>query len=161
MADVEQAQLWELRSLQGRRSELLPQVRAVFGDDSPHGRCLQAMILLERGDRAAAEAVAAPLLDSAAPAVFPADRSWTLAATFASELAAALEARPACQWLYDELTPLAAGAAVVGVAIALPGCRRPLTWACWPRPWAGPRRPGATSSGPWPSTTASARAPGP
>ena len=121
MADVEQAQLWELRSLQGRRSELLPQVRAVFGDDSPHGRCLQAIILLERGDRATAEAVAAPLLDSAAPAVFPADRSWTLAAAFASELAAALEARPACQWLYDELTPLAAGAAVVGVAIAFRG----------------------------------------
>lgn len=121
VADVEQAQLWELRSLQGRRSELLPQVRAVFGDDSPHGRCLQAIILLERGDRAAAEAVAAPLLDSAAPAVFPADRSWTLAAAFASELAAALEARPACQWLYDELTPLAAGTAVVGVAIAFRG----------------------------------------
>jgi len=121
VADVEQAQLWELRSLQGRRSELLPQVRAVFGDDSPHGRCLQAIILLERGDRAAAEAVAAPLLDSAAPAVFPADRSWTLAAAFASELAAALEARPACQWLYDELTPLAAGATVVGVAIAFRG----------------------------------------
>ena len=121
VADVEQAQLWELRSLQGRRAELLPQVRAVFGDHSPQGSCLQAMILLERGDRAAAEAVAAPLLDSAAPEAFPADRNWTLAATFASELAAALKVRPACQWLYDALGPLAGGAAVVGAAIAFRG----------------------------------------
>ena len=121
VADVEQAQLWELRSLQGRRSELLPQVRAVFGDDSPHGRYLLAMTLLERGDRGEAEAAAGPLLDLAAPPVFPADRNWTPSATFASELAATFGTRAACEWLYHALLPYAADAAVVGAAIVFRG----------------------------------------
>jgi hypothetical protein len=79
------------------------------------------MILLERGDRAAAEATAAPLLDGMTPEAFPADRSWTPAAAFVSELAAALGARPACQLLYDALAQLADGAVVIGAAIAFRG----------------------------------------
>ncbi|HVG66461.1 MAG TPA: AAA family ATPase [Actinomycetota bacterium] len=119
--DVELAQLWELRSLQGRRSELLPQARALFPDDSPQGRYFLAMTLLQRDDRGGAEAAAGPLLDLAAPPVFPADRNWTPSATFASELAATFGTRAAREWLYHALLPYAADAAVVGTAIVFRG----------------------------------------
>ena len=120
-ADVEFAQLWDLRGLQGRRSELLPQARALFGEDSPPGRYFLATALLEAGDRAGAEAAAAPLFDLPAPPVLPDNRLWAQSAAFASELAAALGAREACRWLYDALLPHAGGAVVVGVAIAFRG----------------------------------------
>jgi energy-converting hydrogenase Eha subunit A len=107
--------------LQGRRSELLPMVRALFGDDSPPGRYFVATTLLEQGDRAGAEAVAGPLLDLPAPPAFPADRTWVQSVAFACELAAALGARAACRWLYATLLPHADQAAVVGVAIAFNG----------------------------------------
>jgi hypothetical protein len=79
------------------------------------------MILLEEGDRAGAESTAAELLTGVVPLAFPADRNWAPAASFASELAAALGARAACRWLYDALTPLAGGVAVMGVAITFRG----------------------------------------
>jgi hypothetical protein len=120
-ADVELVQLWELRGLQGRRAELAGQARALFPDDSPPGRYFQAMILLEGGDREAAEAAAGPQLDAAVPPRFPADRNWLGSMSFAAELAAALGARPACRWLYDALLPHAAGAVVVGAAIVFRG----------------------------------------
>ena len=63
MACGELAQLWDLRGLQGRRAELLPLARALFLEDSPPGRYFLATTLLEEGDRAGAEAVAAPLFD--------------------------------------------------------------------------------------------------
>jgi hypothetical protein len=120
-ADVEQAQLWELRGLQGRRAELGQRLSALLPADSPQAIVSRALILLEQGDHAAAEATAAPLLDGTAPPDFPADRNWTVGASFAGELAAALGMRPACQWLYDALLPHAGGAAVVGAAIAFRG----------------------------------------
>jgi hypothetical protein len=117
-ADVEFAQL---RGLQGRRAELLPLARALFLEDSPPGRYFLATTLLEEGDRAGAEAVAAPLFDLPAPSALPADRMWVQSVAFASELAAALGARAACRWLHDALLPHADGAVVVGVAIAFRG----------------------------------------
>jgi hypothetical protein len=120
-ADVEFAQLWDLRGLQGRRAELLPLARALFLEDSPPGRYFLATTLLEEGDRAGAEAVAAPLFDLPAPSALPADRMWVQSVAFASELAAALGARAACRWLHDALLPHADGAVVVGVAIAFRG----------------------------------------
>jgi AAA ATPase domain len=120
-ADVEQAQLWELRALQGRRAELGQRLSALLPADSPQAIVSRALILLEQGDHAGAEATAAPLLDATAPPDFPADRNWTVGASFASELAAALGMRPACQRLYDALLPHAGGAAVVGAAIAFRG----------------------------------------
>jgi hypothetical protein len=120
-ADVELAQLWDLRGLQGRRSELLGLARALFGDDSPPGRYFLAMALLEEGDRAGAEAAAAPLFDLPAPPAFPPGRIWTQSAAFAGELAVALGARTACRWLYDALGPHADATVVVGVAIAFRG----------------------------------------
>jgi hypothetical protein len=120
-ADVEFAQLWDLRGLQGRRAELLPLARALFGDDSPPGRYFLATTLLEQGDRAGAEAAAAPLFDLPGPPAIPADRTWVQSVAFASELAAALGARTACRWLYDALGPHAEATVVVGVAIAFRG----------------------------------------
>jgi tetratricopeptide (TPR) repeat protein len=120
-ADVELAQLWDLRGLQGRRGELLPLVRALFPEDSPPGRYFLATILLEDGDRAGAEAVAAPMFDLTAPSALPADRIWLTSVAFASELAAALGTPAACRWLYDALLPHADGTVVVGVAIAFRG----------------------------------------
>jgi tetratricopeptide (TPR) repeat protein len=120
-ADVELAQLWELRGLQGRRAELLAQTLALFPDDTPQGRYFRAMILLEQGDRDGAEAAAGPLLDTALPPGVPADRNWLVSLTFAGELAAALGSRTACRWLYDALLPHAAEAAVVGTAIVFRG----------------------------------------
>ena len=120
-ADVEFAQLWDLRGLQGRRAELLPLAQALFLEDSPPGRYFLATTLLEEGDRAGAEAVAAPLFDLPAPSALPADRMWVQSVAFASELAAALGARAACRWLHDALLPHADGAVVVGVAIAFRG----------------------------------------
>ena len=121
VADVEHAQLWELRGLQGRRSELLPLGRALFGDDSPPGRGFLALTLLEQGDRAGAEAAAGPLLDLPAPPPFPADRTWLASVTYGSELAAALGARAACEWLYEALLPHAEKTVAIGVAIAFRG----------------------------------------
>jgi hypothetical protein len=120
-ADVEHAQLWELRGLQGRRSELLPLGRALFGDDSPAGRGFLALTLLEQGDHAGAEAAAGPLLDLPAPPPFPADRTWLASVTYASELAAALAARAACEWLYQTLLPHAEETVAIGVAITFRG----------------------------------------
>jgi len=119
--DVELAQLWELRGLQGRRAELLDAVRAVFGDDSPQGICLQALVRLDRADRAGAEAAAGPLLDGTVPPAIPADRNWTPAVSYASELVAALGVENACRWLYEALAPLAGGTVIVGAAIAFRG----------------------------------------
>ena len=121
VADVEHAQLWELRGLQGRRAELLALGRALFGDDSPAGRGFLALTLLEQGDRAGAEAAAGPPLDLAAPPPLPADRSWLASVTFAGELAAALGARAACEWLYEALLPHAEETVAIGVAIAFRG----------------------------------------
>ena len=121
VADVEHAQLWELRGLQGRRSELLPLGRALFGDDSPPGRGFLALTLLEQGDRAGAEAAAGPLLDLPAPPPFPADRTWLASVTYGSELAAVLGARAACEWLYEALLPHAEKTVAIGVAIAFRG----------------------------------------
>ena len=121
VADVEHAQLWELRGLQGRRSELLPLGRALFGDDSPPGRGFLALTLLEQGDRAGAAAAAGPLLDLPAPPPVPADRTWLASVTYASELAAALGARAACEWLYEALLPHAEETVAIGVAIAFRG----------------------------------------
>src|SRR4029450_2798241 len=98
-----------------------PRLPALFPDDSPQGVVLRALVLLEQGDRPGAEATAAPLLDPAAPRDFPADRNWTVGASFAAELAAALGARAACQGLDDAPLPPAGGAAVVGAAIAFRG----------------------------------------
>ena len=120
-ADVELAQLWELRGLQGRRAELRAQTEALFPDDTPQGRFFRAMLLLEQGDREGAEAAAGLLLDTAAPAGIPADRNWLVSFTFAAELAAALGSLAACRWLYDTLAPHAAEAAVVGTAIVFRG----------------------------------------
>ena len=121
VADVEHAQLWELRGLQGRRAELLGLTRTLFPDDSPEGRFFPAMALLEQGDRAGAEAAAGPLLEAAVPPAVPAGRTWVASMAFAAELAAALGARAACRWLYDALAPSAGGAAVIGAGIVFRG----------------------------------------
>jgi hypothetical protein len=118
--DVEQVQLWELRGLQGRRAEVAEQTRALFPDDSVQAHYYQAMVLLERGDRAGAEAAAGPLAHTD-PAALPKDRIWTLGLAFASELVVALGDRAGCQRVYDALAPLAGGAAVAGAAVAFRG----------------------------------------
>jgi hypothetical protein len=119
--DVEHAQLWELRGLQGRRDEVLGLTRALFPDDSPEGRYFLAMALLEQDDRAGAEAAAGPLLDATVAPELPAGRTWVASMAFASELAATLEARAACRWLYDTLAPHAGQAAVIGAGIVFRG----------------------------------------
>ncbi len=120
-ADVEFTQLWELRGEQGRRGELLERLRALLPDDMPPRRYFEAMTLLEQGDRKGAEQAAGPLQDLLDITALPADRNWLPAASFAAELAAALEVRPAYERLYQALAPYAAGAVVVGAAITFRG----------------------------------------
>jgi hypothetical protein len=120
-ADVEHAQLWELRGLQGRRAELLERTRGLFPDGSPEARYYLATALLEQGDRAGAGTAAAPLLEATVPAAVPAGRTWLTAMTFAAGLAAALGAEAACRWLYDTLAPHAGGAVVIGAGIVFRG----------------------------------------
>jgi hypothetical protein len=119
--DVEFAQLWELRGLQGSRGELLERSRGLFPDGSPEARYYLATALLEQGDRAAAGTAAAPLLEATVPPAIPAGRTWLTAMTFAAELAAALGAEAACRWLYDTLAPHAGGAVVIGAGIVFRG----------------------------------------
>jgi len=159
VADVEHAQLWELRGLQGRRAELLALGRALFGDDSPAGRGFLALTLLEQGDRAGAEAAAGP------PSTWPPRRryrptaaGWRRSPSRASWRPPWGPGRPA-SGCTRRCSPTPRRPWPSGWR-SPSGARSPTTWACWPRPWTGPRRPGPTSSTPWPSTSASAPGPG-
>ncbi len=131
-SDVEYSQLWELRSGQGRRSELLEGLRRLFPDESVQGRWFLAMSLLEQGDRHGAEAAAAPLLelDGAAP---PRDQNWLPGVAYAGELAALLGTHALCERLHDALAPHAGEAVVVGAAITFRGAS-PTTSGCWRTP---------------------------
>jgi tetratricopeptide (TPR) repeat protein len=121
--NVRDAQLWELRSAQGRRAELvaemLPRVRE--RDPQPESLWRQAVALLEQGDRAGALAVVGPLVEGD-PAAIPRDRSWLPAVALGGELAAGLGARPdQLEEHYRLLAPHAGGTLTIGVAIACAG----------------------------------------
>jgi hypothetical protein len=121
--NVRDAQLWELRSAQGRRAELvaemLPRVRE--RDPQPETLWRQAVALLEQGDRAGALAVVGPLLEGELASI-PRDRGWLPAVALGGELAAALGARPdQLEAHYRLLAPHAGGALTIGVAIAFAG----------------------------------------
>jgi hypothetical protein len=121
--NVRYAQLWELRSAQGRRAELvaemLPRVRE--RDPQPENLWYQAVALLEQGDRAGALAVVGPLLEGDL-ATIPRDRGWLPAVALGGELAAALGARPdQLEQHYRLLAPHAGGTLTIGVAIACYG----------------------------------------
>jgi tetratricopeptide (TPR) repeat protein len=121
--NVRYAQLWELRSAQGQRSELvaemLPRVRE--RDPQPENLWRQAVALLEQGDRAGALAVVGPLLEGDLAAI-PRDRGWLPAVALGGELAAALGARPdQLEEHYRLLAPHAGGTLTIGVAIVCAG----------------------------------------
>ncbi len=153
VADVEQAQLWELRSLQGRRSELLPQVRAVFGgrlaagvlppghDPAGAGRPRRRRGggRPAAGQRGPGGVPGRPELDPGGHLRERAGRRPGRCARPASGCTTRSARWPAARRSSGRRSPS--------------GVPSTTTWACWPRPWAGRRRPGATSSGPWPSTS--------
>jgi hypothetical protein len=117
--DVQHEQLWDLRSAQGRRTELLEQMRALLPDGTPQWHGILALSLLERGDLEGAEAAAGALPEVGAAA--PKDRNWMVAAAYGSELLAAGGDRGTRERLYDALAPYAGGAVVVGAAITVKG----------------------------------------
>jgi hypothetical protein len=156
--NVRDAQLWELRSAQGRRvelvAEMLPRVRE--RDPQPESLWRQAVALLEQGDRASALAVVGPLLESDLAAI-PRDRGWLPAVALGGELAAGLGARPdQLKEHYRLLAPHAGGTLTIGVAIACAGAIDHYL-GCWPPPSAAPPRRAATWSGRWRPTSAWAR----
>jgi hypothetical protein len=117
---VEFAQLWDLRSAQGRRRELMETLGSGLPADSPITICCAAMAALEAGRREQAEAILRelPELD---PSALPMDRSWMVALAWIGELAAGLGDPVLCQRVRDALAPYDGGAVVIGAAVTFHG----------------------------------------
>jgi tetratricopeptide (TPR) repeat protein len=127
--DVRIAQLWEVRTLQGRRRELLVDARRALPPDSAQRRYIEVMCLVEDGDVPGAGAHVAPLMRMG-PDALPRDRGWATAMSCAAELAAAVYGdggaiddndRPGGEALLDALAPFEADTVVIGAAIAARG----------------------------------------
>jgi tetratricopeptide (TPR) repeat protein len=117
---VEFAQLWDLRSAQGRRRELMETLGSRLPPDSPITICCAAMAALEAGRREQAEAVVRELPDLD-PSALPMDRSWMVALAWIGELAAGLGNLALCRRARDALAPYDGGAVVIGAAVTFHG----------------------------------------
>jgi hypothetical protein len=122
VADVHADQLWQLRTEQGRRAELLDGTTgaALFADPhSPAALCMRALTLLAADRRAEAEQVIAPLR----PPAFggPVGRNYLLDRAMAGELAIGLGHLPTARMLYDGLAPYAGSAIVSGALVSFHG----------------------------------------
>jgi hypothetical protein len=119
--DVYHDQLWDLRSLQGRRGELAGTAPTVFPDpESVQARGLAALTLLARGDRARAAELSAALVD-AQPDRVPLDAQWLTNSAYATELIVALGPTSAAEDLYRGLLPYADAVVVSGAAVTVKG----------------------------------------
>jgi hypothetical protein len=120
-ADVHFEHSWDLAVAQGRLGSAMGLVQQAFPDaESVVARGLRTLVLLAAGDRAGAEELAAPMLESPPATTVPSGQ-WLLDLAYAVDLVAGLEARLPAQWLYDTLLPYADLVVVSGVAVAMRG----------------------------------------
>jgi len=118
--NVHREQLWNLRTLQGRRLELVDELAAWWPAESTPGRWFRALALLERGEPREAELAAGALLDAPPPPP-PSNQDWLLAMARGAELAVEMGPDRAREALYAELLPFADAVVVSGVLIACGG----------------------------------------
>jgi len=117
--NVHRDQVWDLRTLQGRRAELLDELADWWPPGTVRARWFRVVSLLERGERREAELAAGSLF--AAPPPAARNHDWLLGLAYGAELVAELGPEAAREALYAELLPFAGSVVVSGVMIACKG----------------------------------------
>jgi hypothetical protein len=119
-ANIRQVQLWDLRSAQGRRHDLLDLVRELYPDTSPLRWWYEALIRLEAGDTRGAATIVRRSA-SEPPTGTPRNRAWLSFVAPGVDLLAPLGLRRECAEMYEALLPYAGTTVVVGAAIVFQG----------------------------------------
>ncbi len=123
------AQLWPLRSAQGRLAELTADLDTVFPDrDAPAARIHRLLALLDGGSGAAAggpvqleRARFFAAFGGTGLAMVPRNAGWGVAMAFLADLAARLDDPDLAGRVYEQLAPYPGHVVVTGAAVAVNG----------------------------------------